>query len=197
MKPVKSKIWNEEVRAELDELWRTMEITDLRRFERDAARARLNRPRYASVGSTSGGTIPWWFVACVHNLEASFSFAKHLHNGDSLARRTVHVPAGRPLEGEPPFAWSESARDALTMPGKRFHLVTDWSVEHALWLLEGFNGYGYRLYRGINSPYLWAGTNHYSKGKYVADGVYSAEAVSQQAGVAGLMKILVGGKCSC
>jgi len=191
MKPVVTEKWNDAVRVELEALFASAEITDPRRFERDAARARLNRPTYDVLVTTIEGTIPWWFVACVHCLEASFSFKAHLHNGDSLDTRTINEPSGRPRTGNPPYGWAESARDALTMPGKRFHLNADWSVARSLWLLESFNGHGYRLYRGIHSPYLWAGTNHYTKGKYIRDGEYDKNAVSKQAGVAGLLKLLL------
>lgn len=190
IRPTKTKSWNEEVRVELDLLYRTAQITDAGRFEWALARARSGRDRYESIGEDLGG-IPWWFCASVHMLECSFSWTKHWHNGDPLTARTRRVPAGRPRKGKAPFTWLESAHDALTMPGKAFDRVEDWSIPHALWLLEGFNGFGYRLYRGIHSPYLWAGTNHYTRGKYVSDGRYSATAVSKQAGCAGLIKRLL------
>lgn len=88
------------------------------------------------------------------------------------------------------YSWAESARDAMVMKG--FDKVRDWSVERQLWLLEVYNGLGYRLYHGMASPYLWAGTNHYSRGKYVGDGKFSAVAVSKQAGAAGLLRELAG-----
>lgn len=189
MRPTKTQVWNEEVRVELDLLWRTMETVKVTRVNAAAAKARNGRSMYARLEEELG--VPWWFVACVHGLEASFDFTRHLHNGDRLSARTRLVPAGRPRTGNPPFTWMDSARDALTMPGKAFDRVQDWSIPHALWLLEGFNGRGYRLYRAIHSPYLWAGTNHYSRGKYVADGRYSAKAVSQQIGAAALMKAIL------
>ena len=40
------------------------------------------------------------------------------------------------------------------------------------------------------SPYLWSFSNHYARGKYVADGHFSATAVSQQCGAALLLKRL-------
>jgi lysozyme family protein len=58
-----------------------------------------------------------------------------------------------------------------------------------LYLLERFNGKGY-INRNMPSPYLWSGTNQYVKGKYIADGVFSADAVSKQVGCATLMKYL-------
>jgi len=53
--------------------------------------------------------------------------------------------------------------------------------------LEAYNGMGY-VPRRINSPYLWSGTQHYAKGKYVADGVWDSNAVSAQLGCATLLK---------
>lgn len=190
--PVKSKLWSEEVRVELDLLYRTMKITDPDRFLWAESKARNGQNFYRKLGDDLNG-IPWWFIACVHMLESDFNFETHLHNGDPLTGRTVHAPAGRPVEGKPPFLWRISAIDALTMPGKMFHLEEDWSIPHALWLLEAYNGHGYRIFHRINSPYLWAGTNHYARGKYVRDGVYDPSAVSKQPGCAGLIKFLLGG----
>ena len=59
-----------------------------------------------------------------------------------------------------------------------------------LFKLEANNGFGYRR-KGINTPYLWSFTNHYRKGKYIADGKYSTEAVSKQVGAAILLKLLL------
>jgi lysozyme family protein len=188
VKVVRSKVWCEEVRAELWSLWRSCTVTDPARFALPRLAALNGRAVYERIEEMTG--VPWWWVAAIHQLESSGDFTRHLHNGDSLRRRTVRVPAGRPVAGEPPFDWVASAVDALTMPGKRLHQVSDWSIPHALWLLESFNGFGYRLYRHMPSPYLWAGTNHYMRGKYVADGKWSSTAVSKQAGCAGLLMAL-------
>jgi lysozyme family protein len=190
IKVTKTSTWSELVKTELDLLYRTAVVTEPLRFEPVAARARLGREKYLALGSRLGG-IPWWFLACVHNMECGMNWERHWHNGDPLTARTVNVPAGRPKRGEPPFSWLASAEDALRM--KKLDEVLDWSMPHALWLLEKYNGHGYRLYRGIHSPYLWAGTNHYKAGKYTSDGKYDAAAVSKQAGCAGLIKILTGG----
>lgn len=58
-----------------------------------------------------------------------------------------------------------------------------------LYRLEGFNGFGYRS-RGVATPYLWSFSNHYDRGKFVADGHWSADARSHQCGSALLLKIL-------
>lgn len=146
------------------------------------------RDRYETVAAAVG--CPWWLVGCIHSLEASLSFSKHLHNGDPLSVRTVHVPAGRPKKGKPPFGWEESAIDALTMPPHEFDKVERWGIARALYELERYNGFAYFKHQ-INSPYLWSFTTLYERGKYVADGKWSASAVSKQCGAAAIIKAMV------
>ncbi len=146
-----------------------------------------NRSRYESVSAASG--VPWYVIAAIHNMESSQRFDRHLHNGDRLTARTRHVPAGRPPDGEPPFTWEESARDALGM--HRLDRVENWSLARVLYELEKYNGWGYRLYHNhVKSPYLWGFSNHYSSGKYVADGTWSDTAVSRQCGAAVIIRRL-------
>lgn len=153
--------------------------------ERIIARLQENRNRYLDVGGGLG--IPWFFVAVIHNMESSLNFNRHLHNGDPLSKRTEHVPAGRPKKGNPPFTWEESAKDALSMKG--LGPTTDWSLAGTLYRLEGYNGWGYRLYHShVLSPYLWSFSNHYKSGKYTADGTWSDVAVSKQCGAAVLLR---------
>ncbi|CAH2603235.1 Peptidoglycan-binding protein [Rhodovastum atsumiense] len=135
------------------------------------------RARYDAIG----GGVPWWWIAAIHQMESSADFGRHLHNGDPLGARTVHVPCGRPPDGQPPFTWESSARDALVLAG--VWGLDDWSAAPALWRAERFNGMGYRL-RGVASPYLWAGSTHYSAGQFIADGRFSAGAVCRRPGVA-------------
>ena len=42
----------------------------------------------------------------------------------------------------------------------------------------------------VRSPYLWSFSNLYTKGRYVADQDFRADAVSQQVGSALLLKVL-------
>jgi len=149
-------------------------------------RIRQGKPTYDLVESATG--VPWMFVGIVHGMEAGFNFSSHLHNGDPLTARTVQVPKGRPTTGTPPFTWLDSAIDALRF--EKLHLVTDWSVPHMLFLLEGYNGFGYRS-RGVASPYLWSFSNVYDKGKFVADGKFDPNAVSKQCGAALMLKAIL------
>jgi lysozyme family protein len=147
----------------------------------------LNGDLFGINNSFGGGaSIPWYFIACVHYMECSFSFKHHLHNGDPLTGYTTHVPANRPKVGHgPPFTFEESAVDALKL--MKYDKVTNWSLPFILQKLEGYNGFGYSK-RGIHTPYLWSFSNQYTKGKYVKDGVFSADAVSQQMGAAVILK---------
>jgi len=142
---------------------------------------------YGPVGDAVG--CPWWVVAVIHNQECGPDVGKFkavLHNGEKIVgtgKKTTLVPRGKG-----PFAtWEAAAINALG--GKGAMAKKPWDVGHALAFLEAFNGLGYRRH-GVASPYLWSYTDQYSKGKYVADGVWDANAVSKQDGVVGLMKVL-------
>ncbi|MGO8397909.1 hypothetical protein ACC783_06015 [Rhizobium ruizarguesonis] len=143
-------------------------------------------PQYKEVSSVT--SIPWYFIAIVHALEASFNFRAHLHNGDPLSQRTVHVPKNKPDQWLPPSDWKSSAVDALTQQG--FTGKSDWGLERMLYRWEAFNGFGYRT-KGVNSPYLWSFSSNYTSGKYKSDGNYDDKVVSKQCGAAVMLKGLV------
>lgn len=182
------------LRKEYVRLFDTCEIRPAKLAEVDALATKIssNRARYewvsARLGSTARvGSVPWYFIGVTHSMESSLNFRKHLHNGDPLTARTVQVPTGRPLTGTPPFDWETSADDALRL--KKLHLVTDWSIPALLFRLEGYNGFGYRrMHREVLSPYLWSYSNHYTSGKYVADGMFDPAAVSKQCGCAVILR---------
>lgn len=149
-----------------------------------------SRDRYEKVANEL--KVPWYFIAAVHGLEASFNFRAHLHNGDfPLTQRTRQVPVGRPLVWLPPDDWASSAKDAIRLLG--FANQSDWSLAHTLYRLEAFNGFGYRK-QGVPTPYLWCFSNHYERGKFVSDGRWSATAQSHQCGSAVLLRALVDAK---
>ncbi len=175
------------LRREYEDLLRTCVIPPARFGETDRIVERLRRDRGRYEAACAGSRVPWVFAGIVHELEAGGVFTRHLHNGDPLSARTRRVPKGRPRRGEPPFAWETSAADALALSGAtRAH---DWSLPSLLYRLEAYNGFGYRLHHPeVRSPYLWAGSQHYVRGKYVSDGRWSAAAVSTQIGGAVLLR---------
>lgn len=152
-----------------------------------AVATRLTAPaakaRYQAVSTKTG--VPWWFIAVVHEREASQNWNTQLGQGDPLNRKSTHVPKGRG-----PFAsWEDGAVDALVNCSPFAAKNTDWSVGGALTMLEKYNGLGY-YNKGVPSPYVWAGTDQYTSGKYVADGVYDPNTVDRQLGGAGLLKFM-------
>lgn len=181
--------FTQSLQKEYETLYATCEVRENRFNDIEPIVERIieNRQRYETVSAEVG--VPWFFIAAIHNMEAVQRFDRHLHNGDRLTARTVHVPAGRPFGGEPPFTWEESSQDALLM--HRIHEVEEWTLPAVLYELEKYNGWGYRLYHThVKSPYLWGFSNHYTSGKYVADGTWSDTAVSRQCGAAVIIRRL-------
>ncbi len=153
-------------------------------FDNAARKIISYKDRYLEIEKATG--VPWWFVGLLHYRESDCDFNTHLHNGDSLQRRTYHVPAGRPLHGNPPFTFEESAIDALQQKG--YDKETDWSDERICYRLEVYNGMGYRMHHpSVSSPYLWAGSNHYITGKYTSDGNFDPNHTDVQLGTVPLM----------
>jgi len=145
------------------------------------------REHYQAVGQQLN--IPWFVVAVLHQSDTNGDFNVHLHNGDPLTERTRHLPDGRPIEGEPPFRWEDSAADALRL--YHFDLFQDWSISGILFLLEGRGGWGYRLHHPeVSSPYLWNYSTHYTRGKYVTDDTWSETSIAQSCGAAVLLRRL-------
>lgn len=156
-------------------LWKSMRVTRVAECDAAARRILAGRNRYLSVEASTG--VPWFFIGILHMRESGNNFAGVLHNGEHIlgtGRKTRLVPAGRG-----PFTnWEEAAIDALRLKG--LHMIKEWPVERIGFECERFNGWGY-LGR-VNSPYVWAGSNHYTHGKYVADHVFDPNHVDRQLG---------------
>ena len=175
------------LREEYERLFNTCEIRPewMARVNRAVRKIETNRKRYERVSAPLG--IPWAVIGAIHQLESSLSFSAHLHNGDPLTARTVHEPSGRPAEGEPPFTWEESASDAVRSQG--LNRWDDWSIAGTLYQFERYNGWGYRLFHPeALSPYLWGGSRHYTRGKYIGDHQWAASAISEQVGAAVVLR---------
>jgi len=152
------------LKAEYQRLFDTCALLPRREAEIEGVLARLRggEARYQAVAVATG--VPWHVIGVIHQMECGGRFDRHLHNGDPLTARTVRVPAGRPATGTPPFTWEASAEDALRF--QRLDRWNDWSLPATLYRLEGYNGWGYRLYHPETlSPYLWGGSNHYTRGE--------------------------------
>jgi lysozyme family protein len=170
-----------DLKWEYETLWDSMRI----RPEKSETVTRLARklirakPRYETVASRTG--VPWFVVAALHERESGADFSSYLGNGEPLTRRTVLVPRGR----GPFTSWEDGAFDALGLDG--LDKVKEWTPARACYEIEKFNGFGYRV-KATRSPYLWSFSNHYARGKFVADGLFNARVVDAQCGAIPLVK---------
>lgn len=152
-------------------------------FAKIADRIKANKAVYVDIEKATG--VPWWFIGTVHYRESNLDMMTNIANGQSFSKKTTIVPKGRG-----PFkTFKEAAIDALVNCAPHAARNKDWSAAGALTLLEAYNGLGYST-RGLPSPYIWSGTDQYSKGKFVADHVFDPDVVDVQMGCAGVLKFL-------
>jgi lysozyme family protein len=163
--------------------WMNMQITrGLTEINNTATRlvAPAAKARYQGVSATTG--VPWFIIAVIHEREASQKWSANIAQGDPWNQRSVNVPAGRG-----PFnSWEEAAVDALVNCDPKAAKWQDWSAGGALTLLELYNGLGY-YFRDLPSPYNWASTNQYVKGKFTGDHRFDPNFVDPQIGCAALL----------
>lgn len=160
---------------------------DLLRLDKAVALYQRTQPRYREIEKLRSGGVPAPVVFVLHGRESSWDFGAHLHEGSPLTHRTRDVPKGRPLTPDPPYTFLQSAEDALYI--LKHEDRVNWSnLPAALQAIEAYNGLGYQKYHpSIPSPYLWAGTSLYERGKYVADGRFSFATVDRQLGCAAIL----------
>jgi lysozyme family protein len=186
------------LRPEYERLWRivirpgglTRRAAAMR--EAEAIMAPAARTRFLAVERRTG--VPWFVTGIVLTREAGSppNFHAWLHNGDPMfdhngvARRTVNVPAHRPPD--PAVSWEDGAVDAYAIEGL---IGADWPPARVAWLLEKFNGFGYRLHHRIRSPYLWGATAVQQRGKYTADRRWDPAVMDPQIGGMALLAALM------
>lgn len=160
--------------------WDNMKInSSMSPLDKVAKRLIAAKNRYLVVSAKTG--VPWFIIAVIHEREASQDWGANLAQGDPWNKVSTHIP-----RGQGPFkSWEDAAINAIHSD----HLDTwnDWTAGGALTALEKFNGLGYAS-KGRPSPYVWAKTDQYVSGKYIADGVYDNNAVDKQDGCAALIK---------
>jgi len=149
------------------------------------------KARYQSLEKLTN--VPWFVIAVIHQRECpprpdgGPSWNHSIAQGDRWDKVSVHVPRGR----GPFTSWEKAGVDALVNCAPHASWWKDWSAGGTMTLLEKYNGLGYAR-MGRPSPYIWSGTDQYSRGKYIRDGVYSAVVVDSQLGCAGLLMAMAG-----
>jgi lysozyme family protein len=140
------------------------------------------KPYYEEVSARTGVPIVW--LMAINERESGSNLHDYLGNGEPLSRRTTLVPKGRG-----PFdSWAAGAIDAIQLD--HINEVSVWSWPRSLYEGEAWNGFGPRSH-GRHTGYLWAGTNIYDGGKYVADGVWEYDEFDHQLGLVPLMAALI------
>ena len=160
-------------------------------LERLAEIYEANKERYAAVSARTN--LPPELIAALHFRESSGDFSTYLHQGDPLGRPAVNHPADIPLFHE----WEPAAEHALNDPYKKriqndLGLAADTTDLAAMGAYaEYYNGLGYHN-KGRTTPYVYAGTDAYRGGKYVADGRYNSRVYDQQPGVVAMVQVMRG-----
>ena len=169
--------------------WQTCKVLTNRELEVEGVSARLCAPKAKAIYQQISQAVwkspdRWWFVAIVHEREASQNFNRSIAQGDPWNQRSVHVPRGiGPFRG-----FVDAAVFVLNRCAPYPAKWTDWSIGGVLTLFESYNGYGYELYHHEPSPYDWGATNVEREGKYVADGKYNPNVWDLQVGCAAMLK---------
>lgn len=147
----------------------------------------LNKHKYEFVERRT--QVPWELIAAIHSKESSLNFKCNLCNGEPLNRVTRLVPKGL----GPWTNWEDSAIDAIFHEKNLLQQIgksnAEWNMCEALHFAHGYNGFGY-VSKGINSPYLFAGTNAYTKGGYPSDGKYNPDHIVKNSGVWCILHLL-------
>jgi lysozyme family protein len=152
-------------------------------FDNFAHAAILHKPIYEQIEKLTG--VPWVMTAVIHRRESDADFATYLGNGQSLARRTTEVPAGRgPFHG--PSAFVDGAVDAYKVEG--WASIKDWRLEKILFYCLLFNGTSHEPFHP--SSYIWGLTNIQQSGKWVRDHVWNGSEMDTQPGCAPLLKTI-------
>lgn len=143
-----------------------------------------HQSRYEEISEATG--IPWELIAGIHYRESSFNFDTYLHNGEQLGRTTTLVPAWLLFHD-----WGTAAEHALTQWNYQYGRPGEDDLAAQADFAERFNGLGYRN-RGLNSPYVWAGTTQYEGqwGMFVADGQFDRGTSDPRVGVMPIVMVL-------
>jgi lysozyme family protein len=175
--------------------WTVATVLPNRLLEVEKVAAALIAPKAKAIyqqiaQAVWGAPDRWWFVAVVHEREASQNFALSIAQGDPWNQVSTHVP-----RGVGPFkSFVDAAVFTLTkLPVGGFIPAKwpDWTIGGVLTLWTLYNGTGYENYHDEPSPYDWGATSIEQIGKYVADGVFSSTTWDAQVGCAAIIRGMI------
>lgn len=165
----------------------TMVITDKTRIEAGVHEiVRSGLDDYKQLAAAFQNKVPAAFLGALDLREGDCNRHLGIGQGDPWDRVSTHVPRGM----GPWTSWLKANifyvhydhLDDLSAPS--------YTMPYACWKGEAWNGFGPRNH-GRKTGYLWGGTNIYTGGKYVADGVWKSDAHDTQPGIIPVILTLV------
>lgn len=173
----------EALKPEYSQLLSVMAVRPEKRELVDKAAVRIIgfRQRFEQVTAADG--VPVIFQGPSFYREADLDFAKNPAQGWPLTSISRIIPHNGPFR-----TWFDAAVAAYRENGLDRVGVGNWTWELICFYAEMFNGFGYRDFHRMHSPYLWGGTNIQTVGKYTADDEFDAAHMDEQLGVIPIAK---------
>ena len=142
------------------------------------------KTRYQPVTNADG--VPVVFIGPSFEREASSNFNLNPAQGWPLHSISKWIPHNGPFPN-----WQAAAIAAYRLNGLDKVGAANWTWELICYYGELFNGFGYRDFHHMHSPYLWGGTNIQTVGKYTADGKFDTNHMDEQLGIIPLARRMV------
>ena len=152
--------------------------------DRTATKLLAFKSRYLEVSNADG--VPVVFIAASFEREASSNFGRNPAQGWPLTSVSRDVPHNGPFR-----TWYDAAIAAYHLNGLDRVGKGNWTWELICFYGELFNGFGYRDFHRMHSPYLWGGTNIQTKGKYTEDGKFDPNVMDSQLGIIPIARRMV------
>lgn len=134
------------------------------------------KTRWAPISEHNG--VPIVFMATSFEREATSNFSKNPAQGWSWRSKSRIIPYNGPFP-----SWTAAALEAYRLNGLDQVGRDNWTWELMCFYGETFNGFGYRDYHRMHSPYLWGCSNVQTVGKYTADGKFDPGHWDEQIGI--------------
>lgn len=158
---------------------------DRRKLVDDAAVKLIGlKTRWAPISEANG--VPIVLMAASFEREASSNFEKNPAQGWSWRSHSKIIPYNGPFP-----SWRAAALEAYRLNGLDRVGRDNWTWELMCFYGETFNGFGYRDWHGMHTPYLWACTNIQTVGKYTDDGHFDAAHWDSQIGIVPVMRRMI------
>ena len=142
------------------------------------------KTRYQPVTDAIG--VPVLFIGPSFEREGSSNFNLNPAQGWPLHSTSKIIPHNGPFPN-----WYSAAIAAYRIDGLDKVGRDNWTWELICYYGEKLNGFGYRDFHHMHSPYLWGGTNIQMRGKYDKDDEFAADEMDPQLGMIPLARRMV------